>query len=158
MEDRYLEAVRGDDFLGVQTYSRSRFGPSGMLGPAEGVEVVDTMGYEFWPEALGASLRRAWEATGGTPLVVTENGLATDDDDRRVDYVHRALTGVLDCLDDGIEVGGYTYWSLLDNFEWVFGYRPRFGLVEVDRATQERRVKPSARWLGQVARSNALEL
>jgi beta-glucosidase len=157
MEDRFLVAARGDDFLGVQTYSRTRFGPGGMLGPEEGVEVVDHMGYEFWPEALEATLRRAWRVTEGTPLLVTENGLSSDDDDRRIAYVGRALTGVLDCLADGIDVRGYTYWSLLDNFEWVFGYAPTFGLVDVDRVTLERTVKPSARWLGEIARANAFD-
>ena len=90
-------------------------------------------------------------------MIVTENGIGTDDDDaahRR--YVRAALEGVLDCLDDGIDVRGYTYWSLLDNFEWAFGYGPRFGIVDVDRTTQERRPKPSAQWLGEVARSNGL--
>ena len=67
-----------------------------------------------------------------------------------------ALEGVLACLADGIEVQGYTYWSLLDNFEWCFGYRPRFGIIDVDRATQRRIVKPSGEWLGRVARANAL--
>lgn len=158
MEDRYLEAARGDDFLGVQTYSRTRFGPKGMLGGAEGVPTVEHMGYENWPDSLAATIRRAWEVTGGqTPLLVTENGLSADDDTLRIDYVRRALHGVLDCIGDGIDVRGYTYWSLLDNFEWAFGYAPRFGMVSVDRATQERTVKPSARWLGGVARANALE-
>ena len=63
---------------------------------------------------------------------------------------------VLACLADGIDVRGYTYWSLLDNFEWCFGYRPRFGIIDVDRTTQRRIVKPSGEWLGRVARANAL--
>ncbi len=155
LEDPYLDAARHDDYLGVQTYSRERVGPDGVLGPPEGARTT-IMGYEFWPEALEASLRRAWKATDGVPLLVTENGIATADDAERVEYVERALRGVLRCLDDGVDVLGYTYWSLLDNFEWVLGYGPTFGLVAVDRATQERRVKPSARWLGQVARRNAL--
>jgi beta-glucosidase len=66
------------------------------------------------------------------------------------------LHGVQRCLADGIRVLGYTYWSLLDNFEWVFGYRMRFGLVDVDRTTQRRLPKPSAAWLGAIARANAL--
>jgi beta-glucosidase len=154
-EDVYLEAVRGDDFLGVQTYSRVRIGPDGELGPEEGVETT-IMGYEFWPEALEATIRRAWDETAHVPILVTENGIATDDDTRRVEYVHRALAGVLRCLDDGIDVQGYTYWSALDNFEWALGYGPTFGLIAVDRATQERVVRPSARWLGACARANAL--
>jgi beta-glucosidase len=155
LEDPYLEAARGDDFFGVQTYTRTRVGPDGTLDPEDGVETT-IMGYEFWPEALGGTLRRAWEATDHTPLLVTENGIATTDDSRREAYVRRALAAVLDCLDDAIEVRGYTYWSALDNFEWNYGYGPTFGLVAVDRTSFERRPKPSARWLGDVARANAL--
>jgi beta-glucosidase len=154
-EDVYLEAAREDDFIGVQCYSRSRVGPDGVLGPAPGVETTQ-MGYEFWPEALEATVRRAWEVTDGVPVFVTENGIGTDDDTRRVEYVTRALGGVRRCLDDGIDVRGYTYWSALDNFEWTLGYGPTFGLVEVDRHSFERRPKPSAAWLGAIARANAL--
>jgi len=157
MEAPFLEAARHDDFLGVQTYSRERIGPAGRLGPEDGVDVT-LMGYEFWPEALEATIRRAWEVTDHTPIVVTENGIGTTDDARRVEYVERALRGVGRCLADGIDVGGYYYWSCLDNFEWLFGYRPTFGLVAVDRDTQERSVKPSARWLGDIARANELRI
>src|SRR5690606_4464050 len=134
-EDVFLESCRGDDFIGVQTYSRTRVGPEGQLPAEDGVPVL-VMGYEYYPESLAATIRRAWEVTDRTPIVVTENGIGTDDDDQRIAYVTTALEGVLDCLDEGIDVLGYTYWSLLDNFEWAFGYGPRFGLVEVDRATQ----------------------
>jgi beta-glucosidase len=155
-EDVYLEATDGDDFLGVQVYTRARIGPDGWAGWEEGVPVLD-MGYEFWPQALGACLRRAWEFTGGRlPLLVTENGIGTTDDDLRIDYVRRALSSVLDVLDDGVGVEGYTYWSLLDNFEWALGYKPRFGLVTVDRETFARTPKESARWLAAVIRANAL--
>jgi beta-glucosidase len=64
---------------------------------------------------------------------------------------------VLDVIDEGVHVGGYTYWSLLDNFEWALGYRPRFGIVAVDRATFARTPKPSASWLASVAAANALD-
>jgi beta-glucosidase len=155
MEDPFLEAARADDFLGVQTYSRQRFGPDGILGPEAGVPVLP-MGYEYYPESLPNTLRRAWEVTGGkVPLHVTENGIGTDDDTQRIAYVRAALEGVQACLADGIDVRGYTYWSLLDNFEWAFGYRPRFGIVGVDRATQRRTVKPSGEWLGRIARANS---
>ncbi len=154
-EDVFLEATAGDDFVGVQCYTRMRIGPQGTLGTEEGVPTTQ-MGYEFYPEALEATVRRAWEFTGGTPVVVTENGIGTPDDSLRIAYVTRALAGVRRCLDDGVDVRGYFYWSLLDNFEWVLGYGPTFGLVEVDHTTFERRPKPSAQWFGGVARANAV--
>ena len=155
MEDVFLEATGGDDFIGVQTYTRTRVGPEGSMGGEAGVPTTQ-MGYEFWPEALEGTIRRAWDKTGHLPVYVTENGVGTDDDNARVTYVNQALAGVRRCLDDGIDVRGYFYWSLLDNFEWVLGYRPTFGLVAVDRDTFERQAKPSAVWLGAVARANAL--
>lgn len=156
MEDVFLEATGGDDFVGVQTYSRARIGPEGRRPAEEGVPTL-IMGYEYYPQALEATIRRAWEVTKGeVPILVTENGIGTDDDEQRSAYVRTALEGVLRAIDDGIDVRGYTCWSLLDNFEWLFGYGPRFGLVEVDRTTFTRTPKDSARWLGRVARANAL--
>jgi beta-glucosidase len=156
MEDVFLAATQGDDFVGVQTYSRVRVGPDGLLGPEPGVETL-VMGYEYWPQALEATLRRAWEVTGGdVPLLVTENGIGTDDDAQRIAYVTAALEGVLRVIADGMHVQGYTYWSLLDNFEWALGYGPRFGLHSVDRSSFERTPKPSASWLADVVRHNAL--
>jgi beta-glucosidase len=156
MEDVFLDATVGDDFVGVQTYSRTRIGPDGDAGPEEGVPTL-IMGYEYYPQALEGTIRRAWERTGGNvPVLVTENGIGTDDDAQRAAYVRTALEGVLRCLDDGIDVLGYTCWSLLDNFEWALGYGPRFGLVDVDRTTFQRTIKDSARWLGRVAQANAL--
>jgi len=155
MEDPYLEAARADDFIGIQVYTRIRFGPDGPLPAADGVKTT-LMGYEFWPEALAACMRRAWDVTGGVPQLVTENGIGTADDAERVEYVTRALKGVQECLAEGIDVRGYLYWSLLDNFEWVYGYKPTFGLVAVDGTTEARTPKSSAACLGAVARANAL--
>ena len=153
-EDVFLEATESDDFIGVQTYTRMRVGPDGTL-PGDADVPVTQMGYEFWPEALEGTIRRASEKTG-LPVYVTENGIGTDADELRIEYVTRALAGLRRCLDDGIDVRGYFYWSLLDNFEWILGYGPTFGLVAVDRATFERRPKASAAWFGGIARSNAL--
>jgi beta-glucosidase len=153
-EDLFLHATAGDDFLGVQTYTRMLIGPDGWIGPEPGVPVLP-MGYELWPDALAACLRRAWTVTAGrVPLWVTENGIGTDDDEQRIAFVAAALKGVRAVIGEGVDVRGYTYWSLLDNFEWAFGYRPKFGLVAVDRETFARRPKPSAQWLSEVARGN----
>ena len=156
MEDVFLNATEGDEFVGVQSYSRVRVGPDGLLGPEPGVPTL-IMGYEYWPQALEATLRRAWEVTGGQiPLLVTENGIGTDDDAQRVAYVQSALRGVLRAIDDGIRVDGYTYWSLMDNFEWALGYGPKFGLHSVDRESFARTPKLSAAWFADVVRNNAL--
>ena len=156
MEDPFLDVTDGDDFVGVQAYSRMLVGPRGPVGTAPD-SIVLPMGYEYWPEALAAVVRRTWAYTSGaTPVFVTENGIGTDDDRQRIDYLHAALSGLLRALSDGIEVQGYTCWSLLDNFEWAYGYVPRFGLVEVDRTSFARTPKPSAHWFGEVARANAL--
>ena len=89
--------------------------------------------------------------------IVTENGMATDDDDARIAYTQAALEGLAACVDDGIDVRGYLHWTLLDNFEWMSGYAMTFGLIAVDRDSFARTVKPSARWLGEVARANRLD-
>jgi beta-glucosidase len=151
-EDVFLEATDGDDFVGVNTYTRHRVGPDGWVGNEPGVEVT-AAGYEFWPEALEGTLRHAWEVTGGTPLIVTESGIATDDDSRRVEYIDRAVVAMSRALDAGIDVRGFLYWSALDNFEWHCGYAQRFGLIAVDRGTQERTVKPSAWHLGELVKT-----
>ncbi len=127
---------------------------SGDMKPEAGVELTQ-MGYEFWPEALEACVRYA-KARVDRPIYVTENGVSTEDDSRRIEYIQRSLRGVLNCLRDGIDVRGYIHWSLLDNFEWIMGYRPKFGLIAVNRETQERVIKPSAYYLGEIARSNSL--
>lgn len=79
---------------------------------------------------------------------MTENGIATDDDSRRVAFIEKALEGVQNCIQDGIPVKGYFHWSLLDNFEWQKGYSMTFGLIAVDRSTQTRIPKKSLTYLG----------
>jgi beta-glucosidase len=150
-EDVFLDATEGDDFVGVNTYTRHRIGPHGWLGNEEGVELT-AMGYEFWPEALGATLERAWNYTGGTTLIATESGLGTDDDRRRIEYIDRAVASMRAAMGRGIDVRGFLYRSLLDNFEWPHGYSYRFGIVHVDFDTLERRVRDSARFVARVAR------
>lgn len=151
-EDVFLEATGADDFVGVNTYTRHRIGPGGWVGNEPGVELTGA-GYEFWPEALEATIRRAWDLTGGRPLIITESGVAAEDDRRRVEYIDRSLAAMWRAVADGVDVRGFLYWSALDNFEWQHGYSQRFGLIEVDRVTLERTVRPSANHLGEIARA-----
>lgn len=136
------------DFVGVQCYSRTRVGADADLAPPPGSELTQS-GYEFWPQALEAVLRRTAGLTS-KPLYVTENGIATENDERRVAYLHAAIAGMRRCMADGIDVRGYMHWSLLDNWEFGAGYGPKFGLVAVDRDTYARRPKPSARFYADI--------
>ena len=145
----YLPFIRDDDFLGVQNYTRTQYGPAGQLPCPEGTELTQ-MDYEFYPEALENVLRKVHEDFKGD-LIVTENGVAVSDDSRRVEFIRRALAGVERCLADGIPVKGYCHWSLMDNFEWQKGFGMTFGLIAVDRATQKRTPKESLAFLGSYA-------
>jgi beta-glucosidase len=149
MEDEYLSTLSGDDFLGVQCYTKIQLGPDGLV-PATG-ELTE-MGYLFWPQCVEHTVRRAALSTD-IPIVVTENGIGTNDDTQRIRYLEQALRGVKNAQDDGIDVRGYFQWSLLDNFEWALGYGPKFGIVAVDRTTFKRTPKPSAQWYADTTRN-----
>ncbi|MET0860848.1 MAG: family 1 glycosylhydrolase [Microbacterium sp.] len=153
-EDIFLEAAAGDDYVGVQAYLRTFIGKDGPLPVAEGRETTLT-GWEYFPQALEMAVRHAWELTNRTPILITENGLATADDGRRIDYTHEALTGLHSAMADGIDVRGYYHWSALDNYEWG-SFAPTFGLIGWDKDTFERTPKPSAFWLGDIARTGTL--
>jgi len=145
----YLPVIGQDDFLGIQNYTREIIGPDGPLPVPEGSKVTQ-MGYEVYPQALALVLRRVHEQYPGE-LLVTENGIGTDDDSQRIDFIRDALAGVGVCVADGIPVIGYLHWSLLDNFEWQMGFARTFGLIAVDRSTQTRLPKPSLAFLGSFA-------
>ena len=154
LEDMFLRATGDDDFVGVQSYTRVHFGPDGQA-PNDPAVPTTQMGYEYWPAGVEHCCRRAAALTG-LPLIVTESGIATEDDTERIAYLAEVIRGVRRCLDDGVDIRGFFVWSLLDNFEWSLGFRPKFGLHSVDSLTFARRPKPSASWFGAVARGNAL--
>jgi beta-glucosidase len=187
MEDRFLEVCEQDDFIGVQTYTRQRVGPPPVVGPlakalvafAPARRVVlppmvrrltrlgkhpgatartTDMGYEYRPEAVAATVRRAHELLPDRDIIVTEHGIATSDDAERIDFITEGLTALHGAIEDGVPVRGYLHWSAFDNFEWALGYRMRFGLIAVDRTTQARTPKPAASFLGEIARDNAITI
>ena len=149
----WLDVAKQCDYLGVHTYSRAIVGEKD-LPPSPGAELTQ-VGSEFYPECVEHVVRYVSREVR-VPLIVTENGIATTDDTRRVEYFQRALTGLKRVIDDGVDVRGYFAWSLLDNFEWLSGFTPKFGIVAVDLATQRRTVKPSGVMLGNIARNNSL--
>jgi beta-glucosidase len=144
-------AKTSGDFVGVQNYGRVRVDASGP------VKLSGTSAYPYEPYApsLGKTVKFIHEATG-KPIVVSENGIDTADDNLRIRYIDEALQGLHDAIVSGVPVLGYFHWSLLDNFEWIQGFTPRYGLTSVDRKTFARTPKPSAYHLGALAKRNSI--
>ena len=117
LEDRFFRATEGDDFIGVQCYSRVHFGPEGQAPNEPGVPITQ-MGYEYWPQGVEHCARRAAAMTG-IPVLLTESGIATDDDAERIVFLAEVLRGVRRALDDGVDIRGYFVWSLLGQFRVV---------------------------------------
>jgi beta-glucosidase len=148
------------DFLGVNYYrpERVRHDPAG--GPLELCHVpvggpTTTMGWEIDPDGLRRLLVGLREDYGQLPIFITENGAAFADgpvengsvhDAQRIAFIERHLDAVRQAVQDGVDVRRYCVWSLLDNFEWEHGYEPRFGIVQVDYASQQRTPKDSGLW------------
>ncbi|MCM8731649.1 glycoside hydrolase family 1 protein [Hephaestia sp. GCM10023244] len=148
----WWNAVNASDFVGVQAYTRVRFDAKGIVPAPDGAEMT-AAGYEYYPQALGEAIRLAARKTT-KPIFVTESGIATDDDARRIAWLDASIAEVRRCQREGIDVKSYIYWSLLDNFEWTQGYGQHFGLVAVDRDTFVRKLKPSAQHFAQLVRAS----
>ena len=143
------------DWIGTNYYTRALIGASDGLWPSsahvEGPLPKTEMGWEIFPEGLTNVLKRTHAYAGGIPQYVTENGMAAPDkdedgqvqDDDRIAYIDAHLGAVRDAIEAGVPVKGYFTWSLLDNFEWSFGYDKRFGIVRVDFDSLERTPKAS---------------
>lgn len=142
------------DFLGVNYYSRSMVSAGEPWDPKKGGLEITDMGWEVYPEGLTELLVRLHRDYAVPPLFVTENGGAFKDkvengrinDIQRTRYLGRHIDAVAEAMRQGVRMGGYMVWSLMDNFEWASGYEKRFGIVYVDYDTQVRTLKESAHW------------
>jgi beta-glucosidase len=160
VRDGDLEAIAAPiDFLGVNNYSRHLVRAS---ANGEGPHMVrdpesqyTDMGWEIYPQGLYQLLARVREEYGPEAIYITENGAAFGDirghdgqvhDPERTDYIAQHVDAVGRALEEGVPMKGYFVWSLLDNYEWAFGYGKRFGVVYVDYPTLERVPKDSALW------------
>jgi beta-glucosidase len=150
----WLDTLKEDDFVGVQNYSRTVWGHSGSLPPPEGA-TLNAMGAEVYAPSLAGAVRYV-HARSGLPVLVTEHGVNTPDDRIRARLIPAALLELQRAIADGVPVLGYIHWTLVDNFEWIFGYSANFGLCSVDRETFYRIPKPSAGVLRSIARQNAV--
>lgn len=148
----FLALARDDDFIGVQTYGRQYIGKHGPVDlPADMPRRAN--GKEWFPAAIGNTVRYAHQATG-KPVLITENGIDASDDAERQKFIPAAIASVEAAMREGVPVEGYIHWSLLDNFEWMSGYGPKFGLVAVDRTTFRRTPKPSAHVYADIVRNH----
>ena len=151
---RWLELARDDDFLGVQNYEQVPYDGQGVVRPAQD-STVNLNGTAIVPESLAGAVRYA-HSVAHVPVLVTEHGMATPDDALRATFIEPSLRGLLEIVEEGVPVLGYCHWSLLDNFEWIFGYAFQLGLHEVDRESFARTPKPSAGVYAGIARANAV--
>lgn len=142
------QTIATQDFFGLNYYFhhplRYRFTSlTKLFAPqtANGVPKSD-LGWEIYPEGLGKILR--WLHSYRKPIIITENGIADAADEQRETFIRNHVAEIERALTDGIDVRGYFYWSLLDNFEWREGFTPKFGLIAVDRQTQNRVPRQSA--------------
>ncbi len=115
---------------------------------------ISDMGWEIYPEGIYHNLKKLKEKN--LPIYITENGLADAKDEKRVKFIKNHLKWVHKAISEGVDVRGYFYWSLLDNFEWDKGFWPRFGLVEVNYKTMERKIRPSALEYKKIIEANAI--
>ena len=128
---RWLELARADDFVGVQNYERVPYDGSGAVPVPDGVP-RNQMGSAIEPLSLAGAVRYTYEATG-VPVLVTEHGMSTEDDTQRAAFIEPSIDGLAGVMAAGVPVLGYLHWTLMDNFEWIFGYGHQLGLHEVDR-------------------------
>jgi beta-glucosidase len=150
----WIDAAKKDDFLGVQNYERAVWDDKGKVAPPLSSD-RGHMGAEVYPPSLAGAVRYAHAATG-VPILVSEHGVGTDIDAVRARFIPVALAELKKAIDDGVPVKGYCHWSLIDNFEWIFGYKVHFGLNSVDPVSFVRTAKPSAAVYSAIAKKNGI--
>lgn len=159
----YIDKVQSrSDFIGVQYYSRAtvqQLLSGDPLSVPDGMRRLPRtdMGWEVYPKGLYHTVMDTWRRYG-LPIIVTENGIADATDAQRSLFIRDHLVWLHRALMEGADIRGYLHWALLDNFEWAEGFDARFGLIEVDYATGERTVRPSARYFEQICRSGSVSL
>ncbi len=154
MGERYCRGRHDVDFWGINYYRRS-YGKGTTLLQAKPGEKVDDLGWGKYPPGIYENIVRSARETG-KPMYIMENGIATDDDSWRIEYIRDHLREVSRAIDDGYDVRGYFHWSYIDNFEWNHGHGPKMGLVGYDPVTCERIVKRSARYLAEIIQSGKI--
>jgi beta-glucosidase len=151
------------NYIGAQYYTRSRLNPkprlrlnpefTDILYLPPGAETTE-MGYEVYPPGLYRCLMDI--SSYGVPIYITENGIADATDHQRPRYILTHLAQAQRAIRDGADIRGYFYWTYIDNFEWLEGWRTKFGLVAMDPVTLDRKPRPSAKLYSEIARANGI--
>lgn len=155
------------DFIGLNYYTRDFVNNRGLRPPGifghictldhhRHIGKRNFLSWEIYPKGLYDLLKDF--SRYGLPLLITENGICTDNDEERREFIAEHLAELARAMREGVHVLGYLHWSLLDNFEWAEGFAPRFGLVDVDFKTQERSVRESARYFAEICKNGRIEM
>ena len=142
------------DFLAAQYYFHNKIKFPGQRENEN--KIVSDLGWEIYPEGIYHVLKDLKKYN--LPIYVTENGLADTDDTKRAEFIKNHLAWIYKAIKEGVDVRGYFHWSLLDNFEWDKGFWPRFGLIEIDYKTLERKIRPSALEYANICKSNEIDV
>jgi beta-glucosidase len=149
------------DFIGLNHYFHQRISlkferADKLFNKSLNKMQFSDMGWEIYPEAIYEVLKDLKEFN--KPIYITENGIADADDSRRENYIKNYLYQVWRAMQEGVDVRGYFYWSTMDNFEWADGFNPRFGLLEINYQTMERKIRKSALEYAKICKNNILEI
>ncbi|MBU1000368.1 glycoside hydrolase family 1 protein [Patescibacteria group bacterium] len=153
----YLFTRGTHDFLGINYYFHVRFKSQGLVAKREDTPKqthdISDLGWEIYPEGIFEVLT---DLSDHIPIYITECGIASTNDDRRNRFLISYLQEISRAIKSGVNVRGFFYWSLIDNFEWHLGFEPRFGLIEVDYTNLERRIRPSALVYTDIIQNNGI--
>jgi len=149
----FLNRIKNhQDFIGLDYYFYNRI--KGLKFNQNKNEKTSDLGWRIYPEGIYHVLKDLKKYN--KPIYITENGLADAKDEKRAEFIKEHLQWIYKAITDGVDIRGYFYWSLLDNFEWDKGFWPRFGLIEVDYKTLERKPRPSSKIYGEIAETNGI--
>jgi len=151
--DLQVDLVKGYlDFFALNFYFQNSVGIKGIRN--ENDRVTD-LGWWFKPESIGQLMNEIYDRYK-LPILITENGISTRNEEHRIEWIERTVKAMSECLESKVEIIGYLHWSLLDNFEWSDGFGPRFGLVSVNSDTKKRSIKDGGKYYSQIIKNNGI--
>ncbi len=153
----FLNKIKNyQNFIGLNYYHHNRIKFPAQINKNEN-KIVSDIGWEIYPQGIYYVLKKLNQKYK-KPIYILENGLADAQDKLRKKFIKDHLFYVHKAIQEGVDVRGYFYWSLMDNFEWAKGFEPKFGLIEIDYKTMERKIRDSAYYYAQICKNNYIEI